>query len=86
MPSPDNCVGSRCCLMGCTDKQSARSAIDLYPNTVDEEMSLMGLLHDLENRIKRRPDSGSGGGRRCYFTSEQSPGEPRKVIKCWRIK
>ena len=38
-------------LIGCTDKRSARSALDLDPKTVDEEMSLMRRFHGHEKAL-----------------------------------
>ena len=38
-------------LMGCTDKRSARSALDRGPKTVDEAMPLMRRFHGHEKAL-----------------------------------
>ena len=38
-------------LMGCTDKRSARSALDRDPKTVDEAVSLMRRFHGHEKAL-----------------------------------
>ena len=38
-------------LVGCTDKRSARSALDLDPKSVDEAMSLMKRVHCHEKAL-----------------------------------
>ena len=37
--------------MGCTDKRSARSALDRDPKTVDEAVSLMRRFHGHEKTL-----------------------------------
>ena len=38
-------------LMGCTDKRSARSALDRDPKPMDEEVSLMRRFHGHEKAL-----------------------------------
>ena len=46
-------------LMGCTDKRSARSALDRDPNTVYDTLSLMRRFqcHERTLAVERRLDS-----------------------------
>ena len=74
-------------LMGCTDKRSARSALDRDPKTVDGAVSLRRRFHgNLEGIIRRKAsaDPGAGGRGPCCPASEQSPGGEVRLIRCWR--
>ena len=44
-------VGRNASLMGCTDKRSARSALDRDPKTVDDAMPLIGRFHGHEKAL-----------------------------------
>ena len=44
--------------MGCTDKRSARSALDRDPKTVDEAVSLMRRFHGHEKHYPLKGECG----------------------------